>query len=139
MISDKEYLKSVKLFYSFLESELDFTLSNETINGNVFYDIEYRNSDKVISISYENIEDYLEVIVFFFKEGVSLNYSEAQTLSLKQLNKIIQSKVDEKEKPSNSNFFSNYFPKNDLEKKILKGAKELRLCLKQFNIIHSTS
>ena len=37
MIEGKEYIKIVKQFYSFLETEFGFKIVNETINGNAFY------------------------------------------------------------------------------------------------------
>ena len=64
MIEIQEYIEAVKLFYSFLETEFGFSKVNETINGNAFYDVEFKNKERIISISYENIEDHLEVIIF---------------------------------------------------------------------------
>ena len=67
MIEGKEYIEAVKLFYSFLETEFGFNKVNETINGNAFYDVEFKDKERVVSISYENIDDHLEVIVFMLQ------------------------------------------------------------------------
>lgn len=134
MVEGTEYIKVVKSFYFFLESEFGFSKVNETINGNAFYDVEYKDAEKVISISYENIEDHLEVIVFKLLNGKMPDYDDkSQTLHLNQLNKSLMSKIDKIEISSNAQYFAKYNPKDDLERKLLKGAKELRLCLKHFN------
>jgi hypothetical protein len=134
MIEGLEYIKVVKLFYSFLETEFGFKKVNETVNGNAFYDVEYRDTEKVISVSYENIEAHLEVIVFKLLNGKMPDYDDkSQTLHLNQLNKSLMSRVDKAEISSNAQYFMNHNPKDDLERKLLKGAKELRLCLKHFD------
>jgi hypothetical protein len=134
MIDGSEYIKIVKSFYSFLESEFGLNTTNETINGNAFYDVEYRDAQKVISISYENIEDHLEVIVFKLQNGKMPDYDDkSKTLHLNQLNKLVMPKVDKTEMSSNAEYFSKYNAKDELERKLLKEAKELRLCLKHFN------
>lgn len=134
MVDGSEYIKIVKLYYSFLESEFGFNTPNETINGSAFYDIEYRDGQKVISISYENIEDHLEVIVFKLQNGKMPDYDDkSKTLHLNQLNKLVMPKVDKTEMSSNVAYFSKYNAKDELERKLLKEAKELRLCLIHFN------
>lgn len=134
MIDGSVYIKIVKSYYSFLESEFGFNTANETINGNAFYDVEYRDGQKIISISYENIEDHLEVIVFKLQNGKMPDYDDkSKTLHLNQLNKLVMSKVDKAEMSSNSTYFSKYNAKDELERKLLKEAKELRLCLRHFN------
>ena len=134
MIEGLEYIKVVKSFYSFLKSEFDFSKENETINGNAFYDVEYRGKEKVVSISYENIEDHLEIIVFKLENGKMPKYDDkSKTLHLNELNRFLMSRVEKTEISSNSQYFSKYNTKDKLERKLLKGAKELRLWLKYFN------
>ncbi len=134
MVEETEYLKSVKFFYSFLKSEFGFSKVNDTVNGNAFYEVEYRDEEKAISISYENIEDYLEVIVFKLLNGEMPNYDDkSQTLHINQLNKLIMSRVSQTEIDSNAEYFSRFIPKGELERKLLKGAIELRLCLRHFD------
>lgn len=133
MIEGKKYIEVVKLFYSFLETEFNFKKINETINGNAFYDIEFRDNEKVISISYENIEDYLEIIIFMLQNGKMPDYDDkTRILHLRLLNKIIMPKIDTDEIKSNAEYFAKYNVKNEIEQNLLKGAKELRLCLKHF-------
>ncbi len=138
MIEGKEYIKVVKQFYSFLETEFDFKKVNETINGNAFYDIEFKNKEKVVSISYENIEDHLEVIVFMLQDGKMPDYDDkTKTLHLKLLNKFIMPQVNKDDIKLNAEYFAKYNAKSGIEQNLLKGAKELRLCLKHFNCIIS--
>ncbi len=134
MTKDLEYIEIVKLYYSFLETEFGFSKINETINGNAFYDVEFRDKERIISISYENIEDHLEVIVFLLQTGKMPEYDDkTKTLHLKQLNRLVMAKASKKEINLNAEYFAKYNATNELERKLLKEAKELRLCLKYFN------
>jgi len=137
MVEDIEYIETVKLYYSFLETEFGFRKTNETVNGNAFYDVEFTDNERIISVSYENIEDHLEVIVFMLQNGEMPNYDDkTKTLHLKQLNRLVMTKASKEEINLNAEYFTNYKTKNELERKLLKEAKELRLCLKYFNEIY---
>jgi hypothetical protein len=134
MIEGKRYIEVVKQFYSFLETEFGYKKLNETINGNAFYDVEFKNKEKIVSISYENIEDHLEVIVFILQNGKMPDYDDkTKTLHLKHLNKLIIEKENKEVINLNTEYFAKYNAKNEIEQHILKAAKELRLCLKHFN------
>lgn len=134
MIEEFEYIQKVKLYYSFLESEFGFSKIIETINGNAFYDVEYKGKEMIISISYENIEDHLEVIVFILQNGEMPHYDDkTKTLHLKHLNRLLMVKTSKEEINLNAKYFAKYNAKNELERKLLKEAKELRLCLKHLN------
>lgn len=134
MMEGEEYIEVVKQFYSFLETDFGFTKINETINGNAFYDVEFRDKERIISISYENIEDHLEVIVFMLQSGKMPDYDDkTKTLHLKQLNRVVMAKARKEEINLNAAYFAKYNAKNEIEQKLLKEAKELRLCLKHFS------
>lgn len=134
MVENVEYIDLVKLYYSFLETEFGFTEINETINGNAFYDVEFKNNERIVSISYENIEDHLEVIIFMLQNGKMPDYDDkTKTLHLSQLNRLVIAKTSIEEIKLNAKYFTKYNAKNELERKLLKEAKELRLCLKHFN------
>lgn len=134
MIEGEEYTEVVKQFYSFIETEFGFSKVAETINGNAFYDVEFKDKDRIISISYENIENHLEVIVFMLQNGEMPNYDDkTRTLHLKQLNRLAMAKISKEEFNLNAAYFAKYNAKNEIERKLLKEAKELRLCLKHFN------
>lgn len=95
------------------------------------------DNERIISVSYENIEDHLEVIVFMLQNGKMPNYDDkTKTLHLKQLNRLVMTKASKEEINLNAEYFTNYKAKNELERKLLKEAKELRLCLKHFNEIY---
>lgn len=134
MVEDLGYIETVKLYCSFLETEFGFSKITQTINGNAFYDVEFKDKERIISISYENIEDHLEVIVFMLQNGKMPDYDDkTKTLHLKQLNRLIMAKASKEEINLNAKYFAQYNAKNELERKLLKEAKELRLCLKRFN------
>ena len=58
---------------------------------------------------------------------------KTKTLHLNQLNAQVLSSIDRTEISLNNEYFLKFNPNNKLEKKLLKSAKELRLCLKHFN------
>lgn len=131
MIASKDYLQIVKLFYSFLESEFDLGKVHETMKGNAFYDVEFWGNEKVVSVSYESIEDHLEVIVFRLQNGKLPDYNDkVKTLHLGHLNESIMAKASVADIKLNAEYFEKYSPMTELERKLLKGAKERRLCLK---------
>lgn len=134
MIDGKKYIEIVKLFFSFLITEFSFNQTKEVENGNAFYDVEYRDGQRTISISYENIEDYLQVIVFKLKNGQLPDYDDkTHTLHLSELNKIILPKINKKEVEENNILFDKFETKDSLERKLMKSAKELRLSLKHWD------
>ena len=134
MIEGKKYIEIVKQFYSFLETEFGYKKLNEIVNGSAFYDVEFKNKETVVSISYENIEGHLEVIVFMLQDGKMPDYDDkTNTLHLKYLNRLIMGKISKEVINLNAEYFAKYNAKNEIEQHILKGAKELRLCLKHFN------
>lgn len=136
MIDGKKYIEIVKLFFSFLITEFGFKQTKDTENGNAFYDVEYQDAKKVVSISYENIEDYLQVIVFKLKNGKLPDYDDkTHTLHLNELNKMVLSGIDKNEIERNSEEFDKFDANNELERKLLKSAKELKLVLKHWNKI----
>lgn len=134
MKEDKEYVNTVKNYFEFLISEFRFRILEEKIRGNAFYDVQYIDSKRVISISYENIEDYLLVIIFILQNGKLPDYdNKTKTLHLNQLNAKILTNIDKKEINLNNEYFSKFHAIDELERKLLKSAKELRLCLIHFD------
>jgi hypothetical protein len=136
MIEDIQYIETVTTYFNFLITEFDFKLLEKKTIGNAFYDIKYKDKNKkrIVSISYENIEDYLLVIIFILENGELPDYDDkTKTLHLNRLNEIILANIDKTEINLNNEFFSRFNAKNEIEKKLLKSAKELRLCLKNFD------
>jgi len=127
MIEGEKYIEVVKEYFGYLITEFGFKVLEEMINGNYFYRVRYIGNEKVISISYENIEDYLLVIVFMLQNGELPNYDDkTKTLHLNKLNAQVLSKVDKNEIILNSGYFAKFETKDELERKLLKGAKELQ-------------
>jgi len=136
MIDGKEYMEAVKEYYSFLTAEFNLPIVNEKIRGNAFYDIQYGDKTKIVSINYENIEDYFQVIIFKLQNGQMPDYDDkANTVHLNRLNAAVLSKIDRNEINLNNEYFIKFQTKDEVEKKLLKAAKELRLCLKYFNTL----
>jgi hypothetical protein len=130
MIESSAYIKVVNDYFGFLITEFNFKLLEEKVRGNAFYDVQYKDNSRVVSISYENIEDYLLVVVFMLQNGEMPDYDDTtKTLHLNQLNRLVMAKASKEEIILNAEYFARYKAKNELERRLLKEAKELRLCL----------
>ena len=136
MIDGNEYIKKVKEYFSYLVTEFGFKLSEETISGNFFYKIHFRDKKRVISISYENAEDYLSVVVFILQNNKLPDYDDkTKTLHLNEINASILPKVDKIDISVNNEYFKRFKPKSELERKLFKSAKELKLCLTHSDLL----
>ncbi len=134
MIEGEKYIEDVKTYFNYLITEFGFRISNEKIRGNAFYDLQYSDGNCIVSVSYENIEDYLQVIIFMLQNGELPDYDDkTKTLHLNKLNAQVMSSIDRKEIGLNNKYFEKFNVKAEIEKQLLKSAKELRLCLKHFN------
>ncbi|PLK42136.1 hypothetical protein [Emticicia sp. TH156] len=134
MIEGEKYIEDVKAYFNYLITEFGFRILNIKIRGNAFYDLQYSDSNRIVSISYENIENYLQVIIFTLKNGELPDYDDkSKTLHLNRLNAQVKSSIDRDEIGLNNEYFVKFNPKTEIEKQLLKSAKELRLCLKHFN------
>lgn len=136
MIEGEKYTEDVKTYFNYLITEFGFRMSNEKIRCNAFYDLQYSDGNRIVSVSYENIEDYLHVIVYMLQNGKLPDYDDkTKTLHLNRLNAQVMSIIDRNEIGLNNEFFVKFNPKLEIEKQLLKSAKELRLCLKHFKEI----
>ncbi|MCB9311114.1 MAG: hypothetical protein H6567_13750 [Lewinellaceae bacterium] len=136
MIEGEKYIEDVKAYFNYLITEFGFRISNEKIRGNAFYDLQYSDGNCIVSVSYENIEDYLQVIIFMLQNGELPDYDDkSKTLLLNMLNAQVMSSVKRDEISLNNEYFVKFTPKTEIEKLLLKSAKELRLCLKHFKEI----
>jgi len=134
MIESDRFIKFVQGTFSFLVTELKMKYEKETINGNIFYDIHYRDKDKVISISLETIENYFQVILFKLHGGQMPDYDDkTKTIHLNKLNQSILKTVDKTEFADNNNYFGDIRTEDETERMILKSAKDLRICLKYYD------
>jgi len=120
----KDYFPSFQRNYGIAEI-------SQKINGNAFYDVQYHSPSKVISISYQNIQDYLQVIVFKLRNGKLPDYDDkTQTLHISALNKIVFSKASKTDIDLNNQYFDNHIKaETTFERKLLKSAKDLRLAM----------
>ena len=136
MIEGEKYTEDVKTYFNYLITEFGFRMSNEKIRCNAFYDLQYSDGNRIVSVSYENIEDYLQIIVYMLQNGKLPDYDDkTKTLHLNRLNAQVMSIIDRNEIGLNNEFFVKFNPKLEIEKQWLKSAKELRLCLKHFKEI----
>lgn len=134
MIEGNLYIKLVKEYFAFLTTEFSYELSEQEIRGNFYYAVRYKDNTKMVSISYENIEDYFQVIVFILQNGKVPNYDDkTKTLHLNKLNAEVIFKVDKLEINLNNDYFLKFQANDEFERKLLKSAKELRICLKHFS------
>jgi hypothetical protein len=134
MIASRAYLDAAKAYFHFLIPEFGFSLSTETARSAVFYDLHYRSATQVISISYENLEDYFQVIVYQWVNQQLPNYDDKRrTLHLQALNQALGVIVGPADWIGNQHHFRAFKPEGTVQRQLLKSAKELRLCLTHFD------
>ncbi|WP_146090657.1 hypothetical protein [Aureitalea marina] len=114
-------------------------LGKQNFNGNVFYDIEYKDKDKIISMSLETIENYFQVIIFKLVKGKMPDYDDkAKTLHLSNLSNKIFKTLTKQDFKENKIYFQSIEAKNKTERMILKSAMDLRLCLRNYSFKDET-
>ena len=134
MITSEKYIAFVKETFSYLIDELDYEVGNIKINGNIFYDVEFKKTNKVISISLETLENYPRVIIFNSDGRILSDYdNRTKTIHLNELTKEILPNLEKINFELNEKYFEKFKPETETEKLILKSAKELRICLKNKN------
>jgi len=134
MVTGDWFIEKVKNYFSFLIDEYGYVLTEEEKAGNYYYTLKYSDNIRTISVSYENIEDYLTVIIHVLQNGSLPNYDDkTKTLHLSKINEIIHPLVKNEEVFSNNKHFKQFHAENEFDRKLLKSAKEIRLCLKHFD------
>ena len=134
MIEAEYFEKYVKEVFSFLETEFKMRLDKINVNGNAFYEVTFKDKKKVISISYENISNYFQVILFKLVNGQLPDYDDkTKTIHLNKLNNELLTQLDKKEFQENNFYFQDIKTETEIEKMLLKAAKDLRICLKYYN------
>jgi len=132
VIEGSHYIEIVKAYFNFLITEFSFKIREEKLRGNAFYDVAYEDVNRIVSISYENIDDYFQVVIFMLKNGELPDYDDkTRTLHLNIINAQVLSSIEKREIDLNNEYFLKFTPKHTLERKLLKSAKELRLYLKR--------
>jgi hypothetical protein len=76
MIDSNEFIERAKAYFSYLIQDFNFILINEVVRGNAFYLLEFSDKVKIVSVSYENIEDYFQVIIFMLSNGTKPDYDD---------------------------------------------------------------
>ncbi len=136
MISNFEFVEIVKRYFSFLVSHFYYELLNgKHATHSMLYDVSYGGKEKVISISYEFPSDYLQIIIFDLLDGKLSDYDDRKhTHFLSEFNREIYSNITQDAMQKNHLFFSQHIPHSDIERRLIKRAKELRLYM-----LHSSS
>ncbi len=131
MIEKVKYISAVKEYYSFLQSEFSLKVSKEYNAGNAFYNIEFKGKRLKISISYENIEDYFLITIYKPKNfWEALHGKATKSIRINELTPLISEKLAVDDFNENDVLFSKFESNGSIERMLLKGAKDLRLCLK---------
>ncbi|MDR0938375.1 MAG: hypothetical protein LBN29_03320 [Mediterranea sp.] len=126
MIEEQEYIETIETFFSFLIDEFGYVKSSVKIRGNAFYDVQYSNDIRSISISYENIGDYFQVIVYTLRNGEMPNYDDDENiLYLKDHNRSIWETMSKESVKVIAEKFAQYHTYNPFKRAVLKQAKDL--------------
>ncbi|MCD8511858.1 MAG: hypothetical protein LRY73_19725 [Bacillus sp. (in: Bacteria)] len=135
MLNRDEYFSIIEKQFMFLVNEFEYTPLDKKSKISFLYDVNFQKGNTLITVSLDVRESYLQVILFNLTDGHLPDYDNENTIHLEKLNKMILSNLSKEEMKENNKFFQYIQPKNQLEKRILKSAKELRLCMKNNKFI----
>lgn len=106
MISGDEFIRFAKNCFRFLIDELGYVELSVTNRTGIFYDVEYKKDDMVISISYENRENYLQVLLLKLQKGIKPDYDDKKhTIHLERLNSQVLNLLSNAAYKENDSFF----------------------------------
>jgi hypothetical protein len=130
MIDGDQFFETVKTYFSFLSIEFGLRILKEEVRRNAFYDVQYERDSVVVSTSYENVEDYLQVIVFELEDGHFPNCDDkTRTHHLNQLTDELLTRIPNEEFQRNSDSFLGLEPDQGIDRRLLSKANALRPCL----------
>jgi hypothetical protein len=136
VINNNEYISIIEKQFLFLVKELNYKVVHKKRNVSFLYDVNYQKGNSMISVSFDNRENYLQVILFILKDGQLPDYDDkVHTIHLEKLNNMILPLLTIEEINENNELFQNIKPLNQFEKRLIKSAKELRLCLKKRDLL----
>lgn len=123
------FIQKVKALFSFLVDDNDFKVLNDVLTPNIFYKVSYSDSKIVVSISYEDFTENLNILIYQLADGIESDYDDrTKTRSLNTLNRLVLPKLGKDDHLENSKYFKGIACDSKLERELLKRAKELRLC-----------
>lgn len=136
-INEEQYFGVVTAYFSFLVTELGFNLSREYTNSSFFMMAEYRRGiELLVSIPYEQGNDYLDIMIFRLDNGREPHYDDlSRNLQLRRITDEILAGVSRNEKVANSKLFSQFHAGTDIEKRLLNAAKAMRLASLHGNLL----
>lgn len=135
MLTGNEFINVAKHSFSFLKSEFGMETEKIIIRSNVFYAIRYSNSFILISISYENIDDYFNIQLIKKIYGKISHYDDLNnSMNLTSLNRLIMEKIKNDELVENQKKIILHTTDN-FEKRILRDAIKLQFCLRNIDLI----
>lgn len=130
MIQGLEFVNLIKTFFDFLIVEFNFEFESEKLVGSFYYELRFKKSDIIISVSYENVEDVYNVIIYKLHNGRMPDYDDMkQILHLSDCFRKISPSLVKEEFDLNNKRFLELTKNTELERKVLKSVKELRLVL----------
>lgn len=131
MISQNDFEHDIKKYFNFLESEFKYIFVGTVANGNVYFDCEFQKNNKTVSISYEVIEDYLQIFIIESRKKILTEKTKYQKIeNLKEVRKKYFSHINKQKFRMVKQYFSNYCTETKFQKKLLKNAESLFIYFK---------
>lgn len=136
VLNEDEYFLIIEKQFLYLVDEFNYKIINKKSGISFLYDVNFQTSNSMISVSYDRRDNNLQVILFILKDGHLPDYDDKEhTIHLEKLNNKIIPYLNKEEISDNNDFFRNIKPLNHFEKILLKLAKELRLCMKNTDLL----
>lgn len=127
MITREEYKNAAKKYFNFLMERYNFLELERKSQNSMLYDVEYTDTNFIISIAYEIKGEGVNVIIFKILDGIKSDYDDYENTI--HLNRIMKSTHKEEivEQLMASRFQFEHFekPESDIEAELLKKAELL--------------
>lgn len=127
MITREGYNNAARKYFNFLVERYNFLELEKKSQNSMLYDVEYTDTNLIISISYEIMGEGVNVIIFKILDGIRSDYDDYENTI--HLNRIIKSthkeEIVEQLMASKSQFEHFEKPESDVERELLKKAELL--------------
>jgi hypothetical protein len=121
--------------FQFLTEEFGYEVAGTTSVRDVYQEIVFGKTGQVISVSYENADDDLQVVLFKVKDGKLPDFDdETHTLHLTDMTDDVLARLTPGQIQEYKKWFSDINSETRLDKQLQESAAWLRLCLRHAHL-----
>jgi hypothetical protein len=131
-MNGQDFVRIINEAFAPFLSAAGFSMPSTAISGRL-YRASFIGAENMVSVSFEPGDDSLFVVVFSRERGEWSNMDDRETSPrLSDLNTSYMGMVGTEERADNESYFKLVRTNDDVERSLLKAAKELRLVLPRY-------